>query len=68
MKIEDIKSLASRIPFQPFRIQLENGEALSVIESTEILFPRNKPTTIFVFEKLGQMWIFDAEVVTALQQ
>jgi hypothetical protein len=67
MKIEDIKTLTNRKPFRPFIIKLENGDAVPVTSDTELLFPKKRPDTVYVFA-VNSSWIFDVEAVTALQE
>jgi hypothetical protein len=66
MTIESIKELAHRDPFRPFAIVLDSGTEIIIKADTELLFPRNRPETIYVFASNGYGWIFEAQAVTAL--
>lgn len=66
MKIEHIKTLANRMPFRPFILKLENGDAVPITVDTELLFPRKEPNTVYVFTT-DQNWIFEADAVSTLQ-
>jgi len=68
MKITEIKSMMEQVPFRPFTVLLENGHDLKVTRDSELLFPRNRPGLMIIFNKDGVMTIFEDHAVTAIEQ
>lgn len=68
MKITEIKSMMERAPFRPFNVMLENGLNLKVTREHELLFPRNRPGLMIIFNTVGVMTIFEDRAVTAIQE
>ncbi len=68
MTIEQIKERALRRPFRPFAIVLDNGVEIPINTDTELLFPRKRPQTIYVFADDHTGWIFEAQAVSALNE
>jgi hypothetical protein len=68
MNIEQIKELAQRDPFRPFAILLDNGVEIPINSETEMLFPRKRPESVYVFADNGKGWIFEARAVSALNE
>jgi hypothetical protein len=68
MKITEIKSMMEQAPFRPFTVLLENGHDLKVTGESELLFPRNRPGLLIIFDQHGAMTIFEDRAVTAIEQ
>ena len=68
MKITEIKSLMAQAPFRPFIVRLENGHNLTVSHTSELLFPKNRPGLVIIFNAAGAMTIFEDRAVTAIEQ
>ena len=68
MKITEIKSMMEQVPFRPFTVLLENGDNVSVTRTSELLFPRNRPGLMIIFNAAGVMTIFEDHAVTAIEQ
>ena len=68
MKITEIKSMMEQAPFRPFTVLLENGHDLTVTRESELLFPKNRPGLMIIFNADGIMTIFEDRAVTAIEQ
>ena len=68
MKITEIKSMMEQVPFRAFTVLLENGHNLNVTRKSELLFPKNRPGLVIIFNASGAMTIFEDRAVTAIEQ
>jgi hypothetical protein len=66
MDIEEIKAAVRRKPFRPFAISIVDGQQLVIGQDSEVLFPRNKPQLVIVFNADGTMHLLEAEAVASL--
>ncbi len=66
MNITHIKERMQRKPFRAFSIVLDSGDEIPVMSDTELIFPKSRPVTIYVFASDGTGWIFETQVVSAL--
>ena len=66
MTRQDIQNRLSREPFRPFIIELASGRHITVRGDYEVLFPRKRPETVFLFTEDGLMHEFDTNAVLSI--
>lgn len=66
MQVERLMELVNRKPFQPFTINLNDGEAIDVDSIESILFPNRHPELIIVFSENGVIHYFEYQTVSSV--
>jgi hypothetical protein len=68
MKKEEIANLAQREPFQPFTINLINGDRIHIDAADQLLFPAPRPELVIAFTENGQMHIFEDVGIASVEE
>jgi hypothetical protein len=68
MKIDELKTLATREPFRPFTVNLLNGHSLFIDTTAALLFPKPRPELVIAFTQDGQMHIFEEEGIVSISE
>ena len=68
MKLEHLVERASRKPFRPFTINLNDGEAIPIDAPEAIYFPTRKPDLVITFAPNGAMHLFEHTVITSISE
>jgi hypothetical protein len=68
MKIDELKTLATREPFRPFTVNLLNGDSLFIDKAAGLLFPEPRPELVIAFTQDGHMHIFEEEGIVSISE
>ena len=68
MKAEHLIEYQARKPFRPFTINLNDGEAISIVDGHDLLLHPRKPDLVIAFTEDGAMHLFEYSAISSLKE
>jgi hypothetical protein len=68
VKPEHLIEYQGRKPFRPFTINLNDGEAIPIVDAYDLLLHPRKPDLVIAFTEDGAMHLFEYSVISSLSE